>query len=103
MLTKNSDSQVLSKACSVRAVEAGFLESKSLITTHHPFGFPGGAVVKNLRASAGDPRDMGSIPGSGRSPGEENSNCSSILAWEILWMEELSGLQSMQSQRVTHN
>ena len=28
-------------------------------------GFPGGAAVKN----PGDPRDVGSIPGSGRSPG----------------------------------
>ena len=26
-------------------------------------------VVKNLPASAGDARDMGSVPGSGRSPG----------------------------------
>ena len=32
----------------------------------------GGAVVKNLPASAGDARDMGSIPGSGRSPGVGN-------------------------------
>ena len=55
-------------------MEAGFLESKSLITTHHSFGFPGGTVVKNLPANAGDPRDTGSIPGSGRSPGEGNSN-----------------------------
>ena len=31
-------------------------------------------VVKNLPASAGDARDMGSIPGSGRSPGEEHDN-----------------------------
>ena len=31
-------------------------------------------VVKNLPVNAGDIRDMGSIPGSGRSPGEENSN-----------------------------
>ena len=30
-----------------------------------------GSVVKNLPASAGD---LGSIPGSGRSPGEGNSN-----------------------------
>ena len=34
-------------------------------------GFPGDSVVKNLPASAGD---MGSIPGSRISPGEENSN-----------------------------
>ena len=31
-------------------------------------------VVKNLPASVGDIRDMGSIPGSGRSPGEGNGN-----------------------------
>ena len=34
-------------------------------------GCPGGAVVKNLAANAGD---RGSIPGSGRSPGEGNGN-----------------------------
>ena len=32
-------------------------------------GFPGGSVVKNLPPNAGDRRDPGSIPGSGRSPG----------------------------------
>ena len=31
-------------------------------------------VVKNLPANAGDLRDMGSIPGSGRSPGEGQGN-----------------------------
>ena len=35
---------------------------------------PGGAVVKSRSASGGDVRDMGSIPGSGRSPGEGNGN-----------------------------
>ena len=34
-------------------------------------GFPGGSVIKNLTANAGD---VGSIPGSGRSPGEEDGN-----------------------------
>ena len=33
--------------------------------------FPGGSVVKNPPANAGD---LGSIPGSGRSPGEGNVN-----------------------------
>ena len=28
---------------------------------------------------------------------------SSILAWKIPWAEEPSGLQSMGSQRVSHN
>jgi len=36
--------------------------------------FPGGTVVKNPPATAGDTRDLGSIPGSGRSPGEGNDN-----------------------------
>ena len=31
-------------------------------------------VVKNLPANAGDVRDMGSFPGSGRFPGEGNGN-----------------------------
>ena len=31
-------------------------------------------MVKNLPANAGDIRDLGSIPGSGRSPGEGNGN-----------------------------
>ena len=40
--------------------------------THtHTQGFPGGAVVKNPPANAGD---AGSISGSGRSPGEGNGN-----------------------------
>ena len=34
-------------------------------------GFHGGSVVKNLTAKAGD---VGSISGSGRSPGEGNGN-----------------------------
>ena len=37
-------------------------------------GFPGGMVVKNLPTNGGDTRDVGSIPGSGRSPGEGNGN-----------------------------
>ena len=36
--------------------------------------FPGGSVVRNLPANEGDLRDGGSIPGSGRSPGEGNGN-----------------------------
>ena len=31
-------------------------------------------MVKNLPANIGDTRDSGSIPGSGRSPGEGNGN-----------------------------
>ena len=45
-------------------------------------GFPGGSVVENLPASAGD---MGSVPESGGSLEEEMATHSSILAWEIPW------------------
>ena len=34
-------------------------------------GFTGGLVVKNLSANV---QDVGSVPGSGRSPGEGNGN-----------------------------
>ena len=65
------------------------------------WGFPGGSVVKTKTktrpASAGD---TGSISGSGRSPGEENGNPLSILAWETLWTKEPGGLQSKGSQRI---
>ena len=59
-------------------------------------GFPGGSVVKNPPASAGN---VGSIPGSGRSPGEGTATHSSILAWELPWTEEPGRLQSMGSQQ----
>ena len=59
--------------------------------------FPGGSALKNLPADAGD---AGSIPESGRSPGEEMATHSSILAWEVPWTEEAGRLQSMGLQRV---
>ena len=59
-------------------------------------------MVKNPPANTEDTRDEGSSPGPGRSLGEEVVTHSSILAWEILWTEELGRLQSMGSQRVRH-
>ena len=57
-------------------------------------------MVKNPPVYAGDIRDEGLIPGSGRSPGGGHGNFSSILAWKISWTEEPGGLQSMESQRI---
>ena len=46
-------------------------------------------MIKSLPAKA---EYAGSIPGSGRSPGEGNSSPhSSILAWKIPWTEKLDG------------
>ena len=60
-------------------------------------GFPGGSVVKNPPANAGD---MGLIPGSGRS---WRRNWQLTQAREVSWTEEPGRLQSMGSQRVGHN
>jgi len=40
-------------------------------------------VVKNPPASAGDRREVGSVPGSGKSLEKEMAAHSSILAWRI--------------------
>ena len=60
-------------------------------------------MVKNLPASAGDIRDVGSIPRSGRPLEEGMVTHSSILAWRTPWTADSGGLQSMGSQRVGHN
>jgi len=60
-------------------------------------------VVKNPPVNAGDVRDMGLIPGLGRSLDQEMATHSSILAWRIPWTEEPGRLQSTGSQRVRHD
>ena len=60
-------------------------------------------VVKNPPANAGDVRDVGLIPGSGRSLEKEMVTHSSILAWRIPGTGEPGGLTSMGSHRVGHN
>ena len=45
-------------------------------------------------ANAGDTRDTGPIPESGKSLEEEMATHSSILAWKILWTEDPDGLYS---------
>ena len=60
-------------------------------------------VVKNPSANAGDIRDMGLIPGSGRSSGEGIATHSSVLAWRIWGTEEPGGLLSRGSHRVWHD
>ena len=67
------------------------------------FSFPGGSEVKNLPANAVDTRDMGSIPGSGRSTGGGNGN---LLQYSYLGNSMARGawqLLSMGSQRVRHS
>ena len=59
-------------------------------------------VVKNSPANAGDVRDVGLVPGLGRSP-RGHGNQLVFLAWRIPWTEEPSRLQSIGSQRVGHD
>ena len=56
--------------------------------------------VKNLSANAGDP---GSIPGSGRSPGERNGNPLQYSCLRNAMTGKPGGLESMGSQRVRHD
>ena len=85
-----------------------------------PKGFPSGAAVKNLLANAGDPRDVGLIPGFNLWIGKiswgrkwsgnplhclENSmdrgtwratwRATHSIAWKIPWTEEPGGQQSV--------
>ena len=63
--------------------------------------FPGGSVVKNPLANTGD---AGSIPGSGRSPGEGNGN---PLQYSCLGkshgQRRLAGYSPWGHKRVRHN
>ena len=72
---------------------------KFIMTCIHRYGvFPGGTVVKNQPANAGDTGDMDSIPGLGKSPGEGNGN---PLQYSCLG--ESHGQRSIRSQRVGHD
>ena len=61
-------------------------------------------MVKNLPANAGDARDTGSIPESGRSPGVGNGNPLQYSCLENpMDRGEPGGLQFVGSQRVRHD
>ena len=59
-------------------------------------------MVKNPPASAGDIRDAGVMPGSGKSPGGEHGNSLQYSYMENLMDRGAWVLQSMRSQRVRH-
>ena len=71
------------------------LEEKGTVRSWDPLAsFPGGSVVKNLPPNAGD---AGSIPGLGRSPGEENGNplqysCLGNLMGREAWQATVCGV-----------
>ena len=64
------------------------------------WGFPGGSEVKLSAWNAGD---LGSIPGQEDPLEKEMATHSSTLSWRSPWTEEPGGQQSMGSQRVKHD
>ena len=63
---------------------------------HGKLVFPGGAVVKNLPANAGDARDPGCIPASGRSPGVGSVNPLQYSCREISMDRGVHGVTKSQ-------
>ena len=61
-------------------------------------GFPGGSDGKESTCNAGDP---GSIPGSGRSPGEGHGYPLQYFCLENPWTEEPGGLQMDKTEKLT--
>ena len=60
-------------------------------------------VVRSLPANAGDIKDTGLIPESGRSPGGGNGSPFQYSCLENPWTEEPGGLPSITLQRVRHD
>ena len=65
--------------------------------------FPGGSAVKNLPASAGDARDLGPIPGSGRSPGERWQPTPVLLPGKPYGRRSLAGCSPWGHKSVRHD
>ena len=87
--------------CSYINIEVYF-ESRSINREEKGYflrGFPGESDGKESVCNAGDP---GSIPGSGRSPGEGHGNPLQYSCLENS-MDRGAWLQSMRSQRIEHN
>ena len=54
-------------------------------------------MVQNPSANAGDSKEVGAVPESGRFPGVGNGNSLQYFAWKISRTEEAGGLQSIGS------
>ena len=68
---------------------------------------PGGSAVKDTPTNVGDSRDMGSIPRSGRSSGEENGNPVQYLCLENTmergaWWVAMHGVTKSCTRLRTH-
>ena len=75
-------------------------EQKNHAAVGLPEDFPGGTVIKNPPANAGNAGDLGLILGTGTSMEEGMAAHSSVLAWRIPWTEEPDRLQYMGLQEL---
>ena len=74
-----------------------------LTSKYEQWGFPGGSVVKNLPANAGDAEDMGLIPRSGSSPRGGNGNPLQYSCLENPHGQRSLAGYSPRGRRVGHN
>ena len=65
--------------------------------------YSGASLMAQMVESACSVGDLGSVPGSERSPGEGNGNPLWYPCLEISIDKEPGGLQSMGSQRIRHD
>ena len=77
------------------------------ISQHVSQNFPGGSAVKNPPANEGDSGDVGSIPGSGRSPAEGNGNllqhsCLENSMDRGAWRATVHGVRKSWTRLSTH-
>ena len=83
----------------VQVKASGFSTSSTIQGSYDTIRASQGAlVVKNTSANTGDLRDVGLILGQEDPLEKSIATHSSILAWKILWTEELGRLQSIGSQ-----
>ena len=67
------------------------------------YGFPGGSVLKNLPAHAGDARDTGSIPVSERPPGGGNGEGGNTKPTPVFMPEKFCGQRSLGCEELDTN
>ena len=84
----------------ISAVGKNFPECLYFICSNSTLVVPGGSVVKNPPAKAGD---TGSIPGQEDPLEKEMATYSSILAWKIPWTEEAWRVPVHEVTRVRHD
>ena len=91
----------------LRNIDVMRKDKKKKLKVGREFWASSGAVVKNLPANAEDTRDLGSIPGSGRSPGIGNGyplqySCLENFLDREAWQALVHGVAKSQTRLIIH-